>query len=269
MNYAILVNTTDSFEDCWIPFFTLFKKYWPDYKGKIYLNTEKKDFIFKGLDIVCVKNSRHSKTSLKWGECLLRALDFISEDIVLYLQEDYFFNAPVLTEIVNQFVSTIENSEIGCIHLTDQATSGPFHRTEFSDLFEIDRKAPYRISTQAALWEKEVLKKYVLPFESGWLFEQFGTKRAYIQYNKLFIVDTSKYGCNKIEIIPYIFTGIIKGKWNIDTPELFLKNNINIDFSLRGFFKSDTKKGFAKKISNRIKMIPSYLFYFKLKLWGK
>ena len=55
-NFSILVNTTDSFSDCWNPFFKLFKKYWPNYGGKIYLNTEIKDFKYEGLNIICIKN---------------------------------------------------------------------------------------------------------------------------------------------------------------------------------------------------------------------
>lgn len=32
MNYSILVNTCDKFEDCWNPFFKLLSIYWPDYQ---------------------------------------------------------------------------------------------------------------------------------------------------------------------------------------------------------------------------------------------
>ena len=55
MKYSVLVNTCDKFEDCWNPFFKLFCMYWQDYKGKIYLNTEYKDYSFPGLDIISVK----------------------------------------------------------------------------------------------------------------------------------------------------------------------------------------------------------------------
>ena len=55
MKYSVLVNTCDKFEDCWNPFFQLFCMYWQDYKGKIYLNTEYKDYSFPDLDIIPVK----------------------------------------------------------------------------------------------------------------------------------------------------------------------------------------------------------------------
>lgn len=269
VNYSILVNTTDTFSDCWIPFFSLFKKYWPDYTGKIYLNTEKKDFEYEGLNIICIKNSKYEKNKIKWGECLIRALDFIEEDIVLYMQEDYFIKATVQSDVVNYYSEVIENTDIKCIHLTDQATPGPFNKTKYPDLFEINRNAPYRLSTQAALWKKEVLIKHVKPFESGWLFEHFGTKRSRIWSDKFYIIDNSKYSINNNEIIPYVFTGIIKGKWNKDVPQLFANNNIVMDFSSRGFFIADIPLKRSANLVNHFKMIPSYIDLLKLTVWGK
>jgi len=50
-NFSIFLNSTDSFEDCWLPFFTLIKKFWPNLEYKIYLNTETKEYYSKGLNI--------------------------------------------------------------------------------------------------------------------------------------------------------------------------------------------------------------------------
>lgn len=55
MKYSIIVNTCDSYSDCWEPFFKLFSVFWKDCKGKIFLNTEYKDYSFPGLDITPTK----------------------------------------------------------------------------------------------------------------------------------------------------------------------------------------------------------------------
>ena len=55
MKYSIIVNTCDSYSDCWDPFFKLFSVFWKDCKGKIFLNTEYKDYSFPGLDIIPTK----------------------------------------------------------------------------------------------------------------------------------------------------------------------------------------------------------------------
>ena len=39
---------------------------------------------------------------------------------------------------------------------------------------------------------------------------------------------------DKNEIISYVFTGIIKGKWNRDVEKLFSNHDIKIDYSQRG-----------------------------------
>lgn len=94
MKYSILVNTCDNFEDCWNPFFTLFKKYWSDYAGTIFLNTEYKTYEYSGLTIVpiqgCLKNKYPRTKRPTWSQCLKWALESINTDIILYLQEDYF-----------------------------------------------------------------------------------------------------------------------------------------------------------------------------------
>ncbi|MFM9834618.1 MAG: hypothetical protein ACKVOA_00770, partial [Methylophilaceae bacterium] len=74
---TIFVNTSDSFEDCWHPFFSLFARYWPNCPYPIVLNTETKDYSFKGLNIVCAKVAIGENRRLTWSECLERALDYI------------------------------------------------------------------------------------------------------------------------------------------------------------------------------------------------
>ena len=44
-NITVLVNSCDSYSDAWYPFFTLWKKYWPDCKYPIILNTESKSYL--------------------------------------------------------------------------------------------------------------------------------------------------------------------------------------------------------------------------------
>ena len=58
-NITIVVNTCDAFEDCWVPFFTLLKTYWPSCSIKMLLTTFEKNFTFKGLDIDCLLTSKN------------------------------------------------------------------------------------------------------------------------------------------------------------------------------------------------------------------
>jgi len=232
--FSILVNSTDSYEDCWFPFFKLFNQYWSKYTGKIYLNTENKTYVHKDLDIISIKNGLGKGT---WSECLICALKFIEEEIILYLQDDYFLRDKVDTDKINELTKLLTANNIDCIHLTDQATSGPFKKTKFSDIWEIDKFAPNRINCQAALWKKDTLRVCIKTHESAGEFEHYATKRSLFYDHKIFNINTNNYGLGKKEILPYIFTGIVRGKWNKEVIDLSNENNIIIDFSKRGFYK--------------------------------
>lgn len=263
INYSILINTTDSFEDCWVPFFTLFKIFWTDYQGVIYLNTETKVFKFPGLDIRSIQNNKETPNVREtWSECLIRALNSIDEDVILYMQEDYFLKDMVKSEIVENYVRLMkENISISCLHLTDQAVIPEKKSIHFDSLYTVKTKQRYRISCQAALWRKDILKSYLRNYENAWEFEEFGSKRAAKSNDKFYVVDNSWVKLNQFEIIPYVFTGVIQGRWYEEVIPLFKINNIKVDYTKRGFVKNAKPKPFFKKINGKYKKIPVYLKY--------
>lgn len=272
--YSLLINTCDKFEDCWIPFFKLFSIYWPDYKGKIYLNTEYKDFSYQGLNIICTKvcevNNVPKNKRATWSECLHWALEQINTDIVLYLQEDYFLKDKVKNDIVENYVSLmLENKNIACIHLTDQAveTSG---KSEFQNLDKVSTKQRYRVSCQAALWRKQELFDIIRVKEDAWQFEEFGSMRSTLLNRNYLVVNANYVKLNEFEIIPYVFTGIIQGRWFEETVPLFQKHEIQVDFSIRGFVKDTPKKALNKRIKYRLTKIRKQIEnYFDLKSLNK
>jgi hypothetical protein len=256
-NFTILINTTDSFEDCWVPFFTLFKKFWPEYSGKIYLNTETKVFNFPGLDIVSIQNNKDTPSiRISWSECLIRALNNIDSDVILYMQEDYFLKDNVKNDLVEKYVQMMqENLKIDCIHLTDQGVAAE-KPSNYENLWTVPVQHKDRISCQAALWRKDVLLQYLRSYESGWSFEWWGSKRAAILKHNFYVVDNSWCKKNHFEIIPYIFTGVIGGRWFDEVIPLFEKNNILIDYGIRGFFQRNKSFTFKNRLLSKIKRLP-------------
>lgn len=256
--FSILINTTDSFEDCWVPFFTLFKKFWPSYNGKIYLNTETKVFTYSGLNIISLQNNIHtSAIRPTWSECLIRALDTIKDETILYMQEDYFLKDMVKNELVDKFAQLMnDNREIHCVHLTDQSLIPDKKSEIFEGLYSVVKKQRYLVSCQAALWQKNILKSYLRPYESAWEFEEFGSKRAGILNDNFYVVDHAWVKLNEFEIIPYVFTGIIQGRWFEETVPLFAKYQIKVDYTKRGFVKDAPTKPLLKKLEYRWKKIP-------------
>ncbi len=237
--YSILINTCDKFEDCWNPFFKLFKLYWPDCEGTIYLNTEYKDYCFPSLNIIpvkgCEKHHLPRNKHATWSQCLKWALEEMNTDVVLYMQEDYFLNNKVDTSMFNHFLDIIcSNKEISCIQLTSESfpEAAP---SEIKYLSYGDVNHYAYVSCQASLWRKDILKSLIREYESAWNFEWYGSKRAKYLNLQFLTVSRSLVKTGKYEIIPYIFTGVIGGKWYRPTVDLFAKHNIPMDFSIRGF----------------------------------
>jgi hypothetical protein len=210
-NFTVLINTCDKFEDCWDPFFKLFSIYWPDYKGKIYLNTEYKNYSYGNLNIISIKGCEVKRDvhKITWSECLKRALESIDNDIVVYMQEDYFLKDTVKNELVEKYAKLMRyNGDIHCIHLTDQAVIAEDKSLNYEGLYTVALKQRHRISCQAALWRKSVLLSYLRSYENAWQFEEFGSKRSAALKHNFYVVDKNWVKLNKFEIIPYVFTGI-------------------------------------------------------------
>jgi hypothetical protein len=259
--YTILVNSTDSFDDCWYPFFKLFAKYWGGGKPKIVLNTETKNFSYSGLDIICSKvGGSKPMQQLAWGECLIRCLNQIGTDIILYVQDDYFLNGSVDVEQINAFVKLMVEEQYSHISLVTFSNGGPWQPTKYPLLWEVDQKAPYRISLQAGLWRKDRLRFYVRSHETPWRFEVWGSKRAHRIKDSFLCVSHDVFDNRLRQIIPYEPTGIVEGKWNRKAVcRLFLENGIDVDFSKRGFYDPGQyirrKDPIATRVISRLRSI--------------
>lgn len=263
--YSLLINTTDSFEDCWLPFFTLFKAYWPNYIGKIYLNTETKVFTYPNLDIISVQNNVTTPDiKITWSECLIRALNSIDSELILYMQEDYFLKDTVKNDIVLKYVDMMHaNNDIDCIHLTDQAVEVYKKSSKFEGLYTVKPKQRYLISCQAAIWRKSCLISVLRSYENAWQFEEFGSQRAAIIKPAIYAVDKNWIKLNQFEIIPYLFTGIIQGRWYEPVVELFAKHNLTMDYSKRGFVNNAPKKPLKLRILYRWNKLSFLIKNFK------
>jgi len=253
--YAILVNTCDKFEDCWNPFFKLFSIYWPNYDGKIYLNTEYKDFSYPGLNIIPVKGcEKHQFPKTKratWSQCLKWALESMDADIVLYLQEDYFLKDHVKNDIIEKYAVLIgSNDDIHCINLTDMTETAKLIPIENADLYPVDPKFYGRIHCQAALWQKKILLSCIRLYESAWQFEALGSQREMAKPHNIYGIESVRF--TKFEIIPYIFTGLVQGRWYKEVVPLFEKHNIIIDYSIRGFENDAPKRTMSMKVRGKI-----------------
>lgn len=233
-DFTVLVNSCDAFEDCWFPFFQLLTRYWPELAAPVLLNTEKKSWSWPELKLGVSRVAANSAATMTWSECLIAALDQVTTPLVLYMQEDYFLRRRVRNSVVlDAALHMAQNPSVSHVALSQHGSRGPFDTYVTPEYQLIRPRAAYRISTQAALWRKDVLRSYVRPEENGWMFEIFGTLRAWRRANTFLVANFTGLAGPAMD---YLHTGIIKGAWHRDIPAQFQAEGIDIDFSRRGFY---------------------------------
>ena len=243
LELTVFINTSDNFSDCWDPFFKLFKIFWPNCPYSIVLNTEKKDYAYPGVDITCLKVSANEQGKLGWSECLIRALDKIQTPYILYIQEDYFLEAPVKDHVIKELLIEMKSGKAEVIQLQQASQLRKKQNSDRDLIVEVSQKAKWRLSLQAAIWEKSTLRSQIRIHEDPWQFESYGALRSRRMKERIYSVNGELFNGLENEVFPYKVTGIIGGKWvgEIVDP-LFKKHNINVDFSIRGFYKKGQKK---------------------------
>ncbi len=231
---TVFVNSSDGFVDCWPPFFHLLDHFWPEH-GPVLLNTEQRTWPEAPSYVRCSQVALGEAKRLTWSECVIRGLRQIETPLLLYFQEDYFLECQVRHDIVEAAVAKMmADPTIGHIALTRHGSEPPFEPYPDPAYQAIRTRARYRISTQAALWRRDVLLSYLDPVENGWMFEILGTLRARRRPDTLLAAryDDAAGG----PAIDYTHTGIIKGAWHPAMPALFAEHGISIDFDRRGFY---------------------------------
>lgn len=239
--FSIFVSSADSYSDIWPVFFDLFKKYWPEYKGEIYLNTEGKIYSHPGLNIICTQVGIQ-KT---FGITLRKGLGKIPTDNVLLVMIDYIFMGKVSSAKIDEYFNFFIKKDLDTLCLTKQGYPN-IKQTDDLELVMVNAPAPFvMFSYQIAFWKKSMLYHMALPHENPWTSEWFGTKRAEKMKIKMAAISDEKYNP-----IPYNLAGCLhKGKWLDDAIEHLNIINYNVDFNIRGNFQEP-----ERTLKNRIKI---------------
>jgi hypothetical protein len=215
---CILISSCDAYADLWQPFFTLFWKFWPDCPYPVYLSTNCREF-------------RHPRvTTLTagpepiWTNRLRRQLETLDAFYVLLCLEDFFFRAPVPTADVEDCLHMLSGLQGHMMRLV--CRPGPDRRVSgYAGIGSIDPGAPYRVSTQAAIWNRQSLLALIRSGESIWDFEIRGSERSreYV---------TGFYGVRR-NVLTYGHHVVERGKWFPWEAWKFRRADIGCDFTSR------------------------------------
>lgn len=235
--FTLFVVSCDSYDDCWSPFFRLLSEFWPDLNEPVVLNTERKDFQHPKFDITCSKiASKCSSARAPWSECALHGLEAVETDLLLLVLEDFFLDRPVNTSVIQQCAELMTSEGYSNIALNCRAPGGR-RPSKHEILWERDQTVPYRVTTNAALWRKDALRRYLRAEENIWQFEIFGTRRAWRTPDTFFKVNEDMFAPGVNEVIHYSEHHVMRGKWARGIPAFFSQHGIEMDYSRRGFYQ--------------------------------
>ncbi len=222
---SVLVMSCDPFDDVWKPFFTLFKRYWPNCSYPKFFCTDANPVQEAGFVPLTPGKG------LAWSFRLKYAVEQIQTPYVLFLQDDFFLEKPVLEADIEEVLTIQRQEKAGLMRIFP--TPGPDRPYKaYPQVGLVSQNADYRISCQAAIWERNTLLQLIDETENIWQFELEGTKRAQ-KLDKLFLSVYTHYH-NGHYPVPYFCTAVLKGKWMRSVLPLLEKENLKVDFKRRG-----------------------------------
>lgn len=211
----------DAYQDLWQPFFSLLFRYWPDCPYPIALFSNSLKYEDPRITNISVGGDRSD-----WSGRLARGLTQTPSHNVLLILEDFFFRSPVIQSRVAKAFRDFIALQANCLRLIPRpAPSDTAHPADYANIGTITVGTPYRVSTQAAIWKKEILLSLLKPGESIWNFELDGTDRC-AQFSNGF------YGTTD-HVLTYRHHVVEKGRWFPWSAREFGQQNIGCDFSRR------------------------------------
>jgi hypothetical protein len=223
---AVLVCSCDKYSDVWGPFFTLFRRYWPDCPYPVYLLSNTFGHLDHGVRNLLVGEDRD------WTSNMKVALEKIPEQTVLIFMEDYFLNRTVETAKVQELASVMETKKWGYLRIFPVPGAEAASETIAGlPVGPLQPGAPYRVSLQLAFWTKDLLATLLLPGESAWQLELVGSRRSdgLPQPFYSMVRDT----LDQVPI-PYFCTAVEKGRWLPGALRLLKQEEVPVDLSRRG-----------------------------------
>lgn len=215
----MFIPSCDKYHDLWKPFFTLFFKYWKDCPFPIYLCSNKIKYPDSRVKTILVGQD------LSWASNCKKCLEKINTKYIILLQEDFLLLKDVNTQKIIELATYMEKREAACMRLYP---SPPPNKTlaDNREIGEIVKGADYRVSLQAAIWNKNIFYTLLENGESPWDFESYGSIRSnLLDAPFLSIIDLPK----SLRPIDYFSTAVVQGQWIRQAVKICEKERILID----------------------------------------
>lgn len=220
MSCKIVVMSCDKNQDLFEPFHYCMEKYWENHPEIIYSTESIVNPYYK---TIC-----NNLPIEKWTKRVYELVKTLRCDKVILMIDDLF-----IRDYVNNFyIERIGDNIGGIVASFNFEKSFDNNDIPLGDFVCIrNPKGKYKTSVMCQMWNRKALLDLFNCEKDPWTFEQDNNGKNYI-----FLISRKGdfinwgYGDRK-------WFGIRKGKWCKECKDFFDKENIEIDYSIRGFYE--------------------------------
>ena len=186
MTPAIVIQSTDDYSFCWDEWHYWFRRYWPSgLAWPVYFISHELRPQYEG--VTAVPTGR-----VDFSTQLIRGLDRIPADTVLYWQVDYWPDGMVSADLWDHLAECFAAHDMDHLRVCYRSENVTLDATPWTVLgrpiWKLKKDTPYKVSHQPSLWRKAALLDTLQLGEDAWHHEMDGTAKmqqrdvGYYQY---------------------------------------------------------------------------------------
>ena len=224
---AIVVSSCDSFFDVWRPFAFFLRKHWPDCPLATFLIVN--ELRIRSASIRELPVGEDSG----WASNMKRALQQLEQSHVLYLQEDYFLNAPVRREqLANELAYAFEhNSDAFCLRA--RTVLEPDFQPINDRFGLVPGNSDGRTRCQLTLWKRTSFLAALRDGETAWEMESRGSERTRDML-------ALSYSTRENASVSYLMSAIVRGLWTREALAMCQAHDLKIAPHFRGTYSASS-----------------------------
>lgn len=222
----IAVVSCGKYADCWLPFFSCLRKFWPTCSYPIWLLTDvipEYDFtgkVFEGVNV------RAYGKDMSWCE-IVSKFAAESDGLSMIFQDDFWINATVNELLVEKGIEQLMERKAAMVRLYPCPGGDiPYGNKWYA---EIPKGQQYRVSCQLSAWDNDALYSIASQCDTPSDFEIKGSKLSN-DFAEPFIAfrrDQQPYP------VSYFCSAVSRGLFNPQALEFCRANGIEVDTSMR------------------------------------
>ena len=249
---ALAVNSHESSEDIWQPFFGELKKYeWDKLFDKIYLFTSRQPVqatipLSLRRKVQLLVYDKDMPYSLQYLFCIKR----VSEDYVVIANEDCIPSGFIKLNEVTRILELMHTRRLKVDFIKCVRGSENLDKTQFENVFLINQESGMIFTQQVSIWNRKSLLNVYAHSPTSYIARKGGVQQEQLGTNvckelgmrgALYYEGEKKVGMYHYDskIFPHICTAIVGGRWNLaeySSEVLQLSHTYDIDLTSRGIY---------------------------------